>query len=66
MANRFEIISSENLRIGVNDIKTTILKDKITGVLYLLTSRSYDSEVGGLTPLLDENGKPIIERENNL
>ena len=36
---------------------TTILVDKETGVNYLFTSSGY---AGGLTVLLDRDGKPII------
>lgn len=41
--------------IGLN---TKILVDKITGVNYLYTA-TYKYG-GGLTPLLDANGKPIV------
>ena len=34
-----------------------ILVDKVTGVNYLFVSMGYG---GGLTPLLDREGKPII------
>ena len=34
-----------------------ILNDKLTGVNYLFVSRGY---AGGLTPLLDRDGKPVI------
>ena len=34
-----------------------ILVDKVTGVNYLFVSSGY---AGGLTPLLDREGKPII------
>ena len=37
--------------------KTTILIDKETGVNYLFVQEGY---AGGLTPLLDKDGKPII------
>jgi len=37
-----------------------ILRDKKTGVQYLYI---YDvNGIGGLTPLLDENGRPIIDK----
>ena len=36
---------------------TTVLVDKKTGVNYLWVSEGY---AGGLTPLLDRDGKPII------
>ena len=34
-----------------------ILVDKVTGVNYLFVSSGY---AGGLTPLLDRDGKPVI------
>ena len=34
-----------------------ILVDKVTGVNYLFVSSGY---AGGLTPLLDREGKPVI------
>ena len=56
--NRFEIFSKENL----NYIDVIILKDKITGVLYIQTH--YLDNFGGLTPLLDRDGKPVIDLKN--
>jgi hypothetical protein len=37
-----------------------IIVDKETGVNYLFVHRGYG---GGLTPLLDEDGKPIITKD---
>ena len=48
---RFVKIYSENFDSEV------ILVDKKTGVNYLFVSRGY---AGGLTPLLDRDGKPVI------
>ena len=48
---RFVRIYSENFDSEL------ILVDKKTGVNYLFVSRGY---AGGLTPLLDRNGKPVI------
>ena len=48
---RFIRIHSENFYSEV------ILIDKQTGVNYLFVSRGY---AGGLTPLLDRDGKPVI------
>ncbi len=39
--------------------ETRIIVDTVTGVNYLFVTRGYG---GGLTPLLDANGKPIITR----
>lgn len=52
---RFEIVNKENIG-AFSD--ATILKDKETGVLYLFVLSGYG---GGLTPLLDKDGKPIID-----
>lgn len=52
---RFEIIDSEvGLLKGI-----TVLRDKETGVQYLFYKDGY---AGGLTPLLDKDGKPITDR----
>lgn len=48
---RFVKVYSENLGCEV------ILVDRLTGVNYLFVQSGY---AGGLTPLLDRNGKPII------
>jgi hypothetical protein len=39
--------------------ETRIIVDTHTGVNYLFVHEGY---AGGLTPLLDENGKPIVTR----
>ena len=39
--------------------ETRIIVDTQTGVNYLFVTEGYG---GGLTPLIDENGKPIITR----
>lgn len=49
---RFEVVYSQ----GVTDI-VRVLMDNLTGVLYLQTQYGY---AGGLTPLLDKDGKPVI------
>ncbi len=56
---RFEIVHREGN--GFTNPNITILVDRETGVNYLYTSSGYS---GGLTPLLDENGKPIITRND--
>ena len=48
---RFVRIYSDNFESEL------LLVDKKTGVNYLFVSRGY---AGGLTPLLDRNGKPVI------
>ena len=52
--NRFEVVKAERVK-GL--ISATILRDKETGVQYLLVNR--DISVG-LTSLLDKDGKPIV------
>ena len=52
--NRFIKVSSESISFGVS---ATVFVDKQTGVNYLMTQSGY---AGGLTPLLDREGKPII------
>ncbi len=37
--------------------KTEVIVDTVTGVNYLLWQNGY---AGGLTPLLDKDGKPIV------
>ncbi len=39
--------------------ETRIIVDTVTGVNYLFVTRGYG---GGLTPLLDANGKPVVTR----
>lgn len=48
---RFEKVYSQDLG------STMILVDKETGVNYLWVSSGYG---GGLTPLLDRDGKPVV------
>lgn len=48
---RFEVIYSQ----GMADI-TRVLLDKATGMLYL---EMHDGNAGGITPLLDGEGKPM-------
>ncbi|GCF92540.1 hypothetical protein NRIC_04310 [Enterococcus florum] len=47
---------------GVTDM-VTILVDRETGVNYLATKMGY---AGGLTPLLDKNGEPVITPINQI
>lgn len=57
MENRFEPVRIERLSFGADwRMEVYVLKDKHTGVLYL-AERMHNS--GGLTPLLDEDGKPV-------
>ncbi len=54
--DRFEKIYSQG-----KVITTQIWVDKVTGVNYLYHDSGY---AGGLTPLLDREGKPIISTIN--
>ena len=53
--DRFEVIYQET---GLKSEKT-ILVDKKTGINYLFVANGFG---GGLTPLLDKDGKPIITK----
>lgn len=53
---RFEIIAEEGSALSDNG-KRQIFRDKETGVNYLYIRIGYS---GGLTPLLDVCGKPVI------
>ncbi len=56
--DRFEVVYKQEDGILTADVKV-ILVDKATGVNYLFVKAGYG---GGLTPLLDENGKPIVTK----
>ena len=53
MANRFEFVENNGLMQG-----TRIIVDKETGVQYLL---AHWTNVGGLTVLVDKDGKPLLD-----
>ena len=53
--NRFELVRKESSSFGT---VTNILRDKQTGIHYLYYGAGYG---GGLTPLLDWEGKPITD-----
>ena len=53
---RFQVIRRE-APAGGFAMETVILLDTLTGVLYLQVVNGYG---GGLTPLLDADGKPIV------
>ena len=52
----------ENVQSGLLK-KTSVIIDTETGVNYLFAQEGY---AGGLTPLLDKNGKPVITPPNEL
>ena len=56
--SRFEIVLSEGSSLTA--VTTMILVDKETGVHYLFAKSGYS---GGLTPLLDADGKPVVTKE---
>lgn len=49
---RFRVIYKQGMVTGFR-----IIQDRETGVNYLL---SYEGNAGGLTVLMDKNGKPVI------
>ena len=55
--DRFDIKEKEGVSFMTDAI---VIVDKETGVNYLYVCRGYG---GGLTPLLDADGKPIITHE---
>jgi hypothetical protein len=55
---RFEIIEKEGNPLDYDGLKQIIV-DKQTGVNYLWIRSGF---AGGLTPLLDADGKPIVTK----
>ena len=55
--DRFDIQEREGVSFATEAL---IIVDKETGVNYLYVHRGYG---GGLTPLIDANGKPIITKD---
>ncbi len=55
---RFKVVHTEGTSLGGGGIQK-ILVDTETGVNYLYMQMGYG---GGITPLLDQNGKPIITK----
>lgn len=54
--NRFELVSEDEINTSdMNNMQWLIVRDKITGVLYLHTKWS---GIGSITPLIDKDGKP--------
>lgn len=56
MDNRFEEIYKQGGALSSTGYR--IIVDKETGVQYLINWNGY---AGGITPLLDKDGKPIIK-----
>ena len=56
--DRFEVVYKQE--VGILSVETKkILVVKVTGVNYLFIKAGYGA---GITPLLDENGKPIVTK----
>lgn len=59
--NRFVKIYSQQ-EPGRNDVYTSVLKDTVTGVLYLCKENyRYQNGGIGLTVLVDRDGKPLTD-----
>ncbi len=58
---RFEVIYTEGSTLGSGGIQK-ILVDRQTGVHYLFMQVGYS---GGLTPLLDRDGRPVVTSSTN-
>lgn len=56
--NRFEIVEREGSQLKDSGLLQVIV-DKKTGVNYLWIKSGY---AGGITPLLDVDGKPMISK----
>ncbi|MGN0527302.1 MAG: DUF6440 family protein [Acutalibacteraceae bacterium] len=56
--NRFELIEKEGMQLADPGL-IMVITDKKTGVNYLFVKSGYG---GGLTPLLDADGKPVISK----
>lgn len=56
--NRFEVIYKDGSQLKEDGIRQ-IMVDRETGVNYLVWKSGY---AGGITPLLDSEGKPIITK----
>lgn len=54
---RFEVVKSEGTFLNTN-----IIVDKVTGVNYLFVSNTAENS-GGLTPLLNADGTPVVTRD---
>lgn len=55
--DRFDIQEKTTMNLFT---ETMVIVDKLTGVNYLYVSRGYS---GGLTPLIDADGKPIVTKD---
>ncbi|MBE6222993.1 MAG: xylan 1,4-beta-xylosidase [Bacteroidales bacterium] len=55
--DRFDIQEKTTMNLFT---ETMVIVDKLTGVNYLYVHRGYG---GGLTPLIDADGKPIVTKD---
>lgn len=55
--DRFDIQEKTTMNLFT---ETMVIVDILTGVNYLYVSRGYG---GGLTPLIDADGKPIVTKD---
>ena len=60
MSSRFEF--KEGSTTLMRSLEHGIVKDKETGVLYYIARSKGTGAPLSVTPLLDENGKPIVEK----
>lgn len=61
MKNRFEIVSEENITLEQGgSVDLIVLRDRQTGVMYSLSLSKYGFRMGGMTPLVDKDGKPLM------
>ncbi len=58
---RFEVVVREGSYLSGSGIRR-ILRDKETGVNYLIWQEGY---AGGITPLLDSDGKVMVTKETS-
>jgi len=58
-SDRFDIKEKTGINIMTDAV---VIVDKETGVNYLFVQRGYG---GGITPLLDSDGKPIVTKEDH-
>ena len=64
LRERFELVSDEKVVIGSDAIGLAVIRDKQTGVMYSLSHVGL--VFGGLTPLLDKDGKPLTTFKVNI
>ena len=57
--SRFTVVHKDGSQLSEEGVRQIVV-DKETGVNYLAWKSGY---AGGITPLLDENGKVIITKE---